>query len=62
LKKPKAILAIIGIVLVLIVGWNMAWRYDTAVINGRPSQVRTHMITGKAERLTSYGWLPLGGH
>jgi len=62
LKKPKAILAAIGIVLFLIVGWNMAWRYDTAVINGRQSQVRTHMITGKAERLTSYGWLPLGAY
>lgn len=67
MKKP-AILGAVAVALAVmfsVVAWNAAWRYDTAnlFVDGSYSkqavQVRTHLISGRAERLTGYGWVSM---
>lgn len=55
----------LGIALVVIVlavgGWTVAWRYDVVPfgVAGQRVTIRTHLVTGKSERLTEYGWIPV---
>jgi hypothetical protein len=68
MKKPALIVSaacVVLAVLLSVVAWNAAWRYDTAnlFVDGSYSkqsvQVRTHLISGRAERLTGYGWVSM---
>jgi hypothetical protein len=59
----KLAVAALTVLVLSIVTWNVAWRYDEATLgNGafqERAKVRTHIFTGRAERLTRYGWRPM---
>lgn len=57
---------LLGTVFVLgvVTAWNMAYRVDDVTLSSssgvsRLYKVRTHLITGRSEKLTAYGWVPL---
>lgn len=60
MRKRTVLIGILAAVLAVI-GWKGAWRYDEVHLADQPGRwsVRTHLVTGEVQVLSSSGWKPL---